>query len=77
LPIVDDILKSLENGRWHNLKEIEKKTQLDNTKVKSITEFLAKYNFILLDKEREKAKLNPSAQDFLKRIQKIEGEETR
>jgi len=77
LPIVDDILKSLENGRWHNLKEIEKKTQLDNTKVKSITEFLAKYNFILLDKERKKAKLNPSAQDFLNRIQKIEGEETR
>jgi len=77
LPKVDDILRLLENGEWHDLKEIEKKTQLHDLHIMSITKFLAQYNFIKLDKEGKKAKLGPSMQDFLKKIRQIEGEEKR
>ena len=77
MPTVDDILKLLENGNWHDLKEIEKKTQLNDLKLINITKFLARYDFIKLDKERQKAKLDPSTQNFFKKIRKIEGKERR
>ena len=77
MPTVDDIIKLLEDGRWHDLNEIRKKIELQNLKVKSLTKFLAQYDFIELDKDGKKAKLGPSIQDFLKKIQRIEEEETR
>jgi len=77
LPTLDDILKLLEDGRWHDLNEIRKKIELQDLKVKSLTKFLAQYDFIMLDKDGKKAKLGPSIQDFLKKIQRIEEEETR
>jgi len=77
LPTVDDILKLLEDGRWHDLNEIIKKIELQDLKVKSLTKFLAQYNFIELDKDGKKAKLGPSIQDFLKKIRRIEEDEAR
>jgi DNA-binding IclR family transcriptional regulator len=77
LPTVDDILKLLEDGRWHDLNEIRKKIELHDLKVKNLTKFLAQYNFIKLDKDGKKARLDPSLQDFLKKIQRIEEEEAR
>jgi DNA-binding IclR family transcriptional regulator len=77
LPTVDDILKLLEDGRWHDLNEIRKKVELHDLKVKSLTKFLAQYNFIKLDKDGKKAMLDPSIQDFLKKIRRIEEEEAR
>jgi len=77
LPTVDDILKLLEDGRWHDLNEIRKKIELHDLKVKSLTKFLAQYNFIKLDKDGKKARLDPSIQDFLKKIRRIEEEEAR
>lgn len=77
MPKVDDILKLLENGKWHDLKEIEKKTQLHDLDITNITKFLAQYNFIKLDEEKQKVKLDPATQNFLKKIQQIEGEEKR
>jgi len=75
LPNVDDILELLENGEWHDLKEIERKTRLQDLDIKSVTKFLVQYNFIKLDKEGKKAKLDSSTQDFLKKIRQLEGEE--
>ena len=75
MPKVDDILKLLENGKWHDLKEIGKKTQLQDLDIVSVKKLLAKYNFIKLDKEGKKAKLDPSTQDFLKKIRQLEVEE--
>jgi len=72
---VNDILELLENGRWRDLKEIGKKTQLQDLDITSVTKFLAQYNFINLDKEGKKAKLDSSTQDFLKKIRQLEGEE--
>jgi hypothetical protein len=75
LPRIDDILKLLENGDWHDLKEIGKKIQLPNLDTASVTDFLAKYDFIKLDKEKKKARLDSSTQVFLKKLRRLEDEE--
>ena len=75
MPKVEDILELLENGEWHDLKEMERKTRLQDLDIKSVTKFLVQYNFIKLDKEGKKAKLDSSTQDFLKKIRQLEGEE--
>ncbi len=71
----ETILRLLENGKWHYLKDIEEKTQLNNFKVENVTEFLAKYNFVKLDKTKQKVKLDPPTNKFLKRIRQLENEE--
>jgi DNA-binding IclR family transcriptional regulator len=77
LPTINDILKLLEDGKWHDLNEIKKKIELHDPKVNNLTKFLAQYNFIKLDKDGKRAKLDPLIQDFLKKIQQIEEEEAR
>ncbi len=72
----ETILRLLENGKWHHLKEIEEKTQLNSYKIKNITEFLAKYNFVKLDEAEQKVKLDPPTRKFLDKIRQIEGKET-
>jgi hypothetical protein len=71
----ETILRLLENGKWHNLKDIEKETQLDSIKVENVTKFLASYNFIELDETKQKVKLDPPTSRFLKRIRQLENEE--
>ena len=75
MPKADDILKLMENGKWHGLKEIGKRTQLQDLDIVSVAKFLAQYNFIRLDEERQKVKLDPSTRRFLKKIQQLEVEE--
>jgi hypothetical protein len=69
------ILRLLENGKWHHLKDIEKETRLDSVKVETVTKFLASYNFIKLDEAEQKVKLDPPTSRFLKRIRQLENEE--
>ncbi len=75
MPRVDSILELLENGEWHDLREIETKIQLQALDIANVTKFLAKYNFIKLDKNGKKAKLDSSAKGFLKKIRQLESEE--
>ncbi len=70
--MTDTILQLLENGKWHHLKDIEEKTQLTTHKVKSITDFLAKFNFVKLDDMEKNVKLNLPTRKFLKKIRQIE-----
>ena len=71
----ESILRLLENGKWHYLKDIEKKTQLNSFKVENVTKFLAKYNFVKLDEAKQKVKLDPPTNRFLKRIRQLENKE--
>jgi len=75
LPKLEDILKLLEDGKWHDLKEVGKKIQLQDLEVKSLAKFLAEYNFVRLDRDGEKAKLGPPMRGFLRKIRRIEEEE--
>jgi len=71
----ETILRLLENGKWHYLKDIKKQTQLNNGKVENVTKFLAKYNFVKLDETKQKVKLDPPTNRFLKRLRQLENEE--
>jgi len=71
----ETILRLLENGKWHYLKDIEEKTQLNSDKVENVTKFLAKYNFVKLDEAKQKVKLDSPTNRFLKRIRQLENEE--
>ena len=71
----ETILRLLENGKWHYLKDIEEKTQLNSCKVENVTKFLAKYNFVKLDEAEQKVKLDSPMNRFLKRIRQLENEE--
>jgi DNA-binding IclR family transcriptional regulator len=71
----ETILRLLENGKWHNLKDIENETRLDRFKVENVTKFLANYNFVKLDEARQKVKLDPPTTKFLKRLRQLENEE--
>jgi len=71
----ETILRLLENGKWHYLKDIEEKTHLNSGKVENVTKFLAKYNFVKLDEAKQKVKLDPPTNRFLKRLRQLENEE--
>ena len=71
----ETILRLLENGKWHYLKDIEEKTHLNHGKVENVTKFLANYNFVKLDEAEQKVKLDPPTTKFLKRLRQLENEE--
>ncbi len=75
MPKVNDILELLENGKWHDLKKIGKKIQIQDLEIVSVAKFLAQYEFVRLDKKEKKAKLDSSMRDFLEKIRRLEGEE--
>ena len=69
------ILRILENGEWHYIKDIPKLTTLNSAAVEYVTKFLAKYDFVTIDKTQQKIKLDPPTTVFLKKIRQIEHEE--
>ena len=69
------ILRLLENGKWHYLKDITEKTRMNPYKVEAVTKFLAKYNFVKLDDAEKKVKLDPPTNLFFKKIRQLENED--
>ena len=70
----DTIIQILENGKWHNLKDIHEETKLNPSKIAHITKFLEQYNFVKINQATQKIKLNPPMSKFLKKIRKLETE---
>ena len=73
---IDDVLELLKNGRWHDVREVVKMSRLHESKVETILSFLADYKFIALNKEQQKAKLNPTMLKFLKEVQHLNNKNT-
>jgi hypothetical protein len=71
LSTIDKILELLEDGKWHDIKEIREKSNLQEFKVEMIYGFLAEYAFIDFNKEQQKAKLAPATLKFLREIRRI------
>ena len=71
---IDEILELLEDGKWHDIKEVIKKSNLQEFKVEMIYGFLAEYAFIDFNKEQQKAKLTPTTLKFIREIRRIEKE---
>lgn len=71
LSAIDEILELLEDGKWHDIKEAIKKSNLQESKVEMIYSFLAEYTFVDFNKEQQKAKLTPTTLKFLREIRRI------
>jgi DNA-binding IclR family transcriptional regulator len=58
-------LEILVDGKWHALKEIKQKTELNKNQIKQVIEFLERYGFISVDKMARKIRLDKSVEKFL------------
>jgi len=73
--MINVIFDLLEDGKWHSLTEMTNKSGVLKLKLEIVTNFLAEYDFIELDKTKRKVKLAVSVVDFLKKINPIEKDE--
>jgi len=69
---IDDILRFLEDGRWHDMKEIIYHSKLHELKVKMVMNFFSQFDFVELDKKQQKVRLTPPLCRFVKKIKLIE-----
>jgi len=61
--MLDEIMKVLEDAKWHNVTEITDKTGMSTDEVLSIVTFLSKFGFAQLDVEEKRMRLD---REFLK-----------
>ena len=76
LPVIDEIIWLLKDGKWHNLREIIENSSLPKSEVKIGVSFLWEYDFIELNGNGGKARLRPLMLWFIDEIQRVEREET-
>ena len=73
--MVDDVLKFLEDGRWHYFLEIAENFSsfgLLESDVRNIVGFLTEFGFVDLDEDRKRAKISTSLLSFLQAIKGLE-----
>ena len=58
-------LEILVDGKWHALKEIKQKTELNKNQIQQVIEFLERYCFVSVDKMAGKIRLDKSVEKFL------------
>jgi hypothetical protein len=58
----------LRDCQWHDADEIASRTRLSPLKMQIITEFLAKYGFIQLDRRKSRMKLSRHLAEFFHAI---------
>lgn len=59
------ILDLLSDGKWHRIKELQQMLGLNEHKVQEVTAFLNEYDFVRIDEEHEKVKINRDFQKLL------------
>jgi len=72
---IDEILWLLKDGEWHDLKEITKKVALPKYKAEMAVSFLGEYDFIQLNENIRRVKLQPLILKFIEEIQRLEKED--
>jgi len=60
------------DGKWHSFGEISREINIHESKIETLTDFLADYSFLQLKKKEKKAKLTKAFEEFLKRIEDLE-----
>lgn len=75
LSVIDEILWSLKDGKWHNLEEITEKCSLPEHKVKMVLSFFHESGFVQVDENGAKVRLSPLTLEFVNSIQSFEREE--
>jgi DNA-binding IclR family transcriptional regulator len=69
---LDNILWLLKDGKWHDVQEITDTVALPKAKAEMVINFLGEYNFIQLDEDVKKIKLQTSMLEFIEGIQRLE-----
>jgi DNA-binding IclR family transcriptional regulator len=72
MSVIDDILFMLRNGDWCDLKDIAQKIAVPPTKALLIFDFLAEFDFIHLNKNTKRVKLQLPLLKFMNDIQHLE-----
>lgn len=73
---IDDLLELLEDGKWHNTREIMDYSKFHELKVEMVMNFLSEFGFVELDGKGQKVKLAPSLYKFLRKIRLLEEKES-
>ena len=63
---LDGILEHLKDGKRHSIKEISETLNLREETVKEILNFLADYNFVILDEKRGEVFLDPKLKRLIR-----------
>ncbi len=71
---IDAIIWLLKDGRWHDLEEITQRIALPRIKTELAISFLVEYDFLQLNKNTKRVKLQSSTREFITQIQKLENE---
>ena len=58
--MLSNILRTLEDGRWHLYREIANETGLSEEAILSVFRFLNEFDFVNIDDERRRVKLDSS-----------------
>jgi len=64
----DRVLSLLENGDWHDVRDLPEAVDMPEVKTGIILAFLAEYGFIELDDKKERARATELYLAFLRRI---------
>jgi DNA-binding IclR family transcriptional regulator len=62
---LEEVLELLKDEKWHKIEDVQKKLELDKEGFAKIFAFLKEYNFIIVDEEEGKIKLEESVRKFL------------
>ncbi len=71
---INDILWLLKDGEWHGLKKIAEKAALAKVKAETVVSFLGEYDFVQLNENTKKVRLQQPLLEFIKEIQRLEQE---
>jgi len=72
---IDEVLWLLKDGEWHDIKEITEKVALPKVKAEMVVSFLGEYDFIQLNENTKRVKIQPSILEFIEEIQRLEEED--
>lgn len=74
LSMLDEILWLLKDGKWHSLREIITKCSSQEPIVNMAVSFLREFDFVQLDEQGQKVRLQPLTLGFIDEIQRVERE---
>lgn len=71
---LEQIIRLLRDEQWHDIDEIANRTQLSPLRMQLVTEFLAKYGFIKIDRKNGKMRISCHIAEFFHRISTFDSE---
>ncbi len=62
---IELILKVLSDGEWHKTAELQTLAGLDERQIQEMSAFFFEYDFVRVDIENKKVRINQDFQNFL------------